>query len=151
MFSQIWLSVSFIICTDKALRTVHYHIFFENGRNRPRASWLGTYLKQWMSDQTKLTPEVVVVESVKLKSALNQEKVTMLDGFRKSWIAQFKAESLISVAQQSEISIIKAEVDCSNPSFTESSAFPESPLGKIPDEEVKLLSKQNTQMTVIHF
>ena len=50
-----------------------------------------------------------------------------------------KAESLINTAQQSDISIMRAEVECAHPSCTESSPFPEFPWGKIPDKEVKLL------------
>jgi len=39
-----------------------------------------------MADQTRLVPEEVAVEMVKLKAALNQEEVTISDGFRKSLI-----------------------------------------------------------------
>ena len=38
----------------------------------------------------------------------------------------------------------REEVDCSNLSFTKSSPFPEFPRGKIPDKEVELVSKQNS-------
>lgn len=65
-----------------------------------------------MSDQTKLIPEIVKVETIKLESALNTEEVTMSDGFHRSLISLFRAESLMNAAQQSEISIMRAEVNC---------------------------------------
>ena len=78
-----------------------------------------------MADQTRLVQEEVAVEMVKLKAALNQEEVTISDRFRKSLINR----------------VISVEVDCANPSFAESSPYPEFPWGKIPDKEVKLANE----------
>ena len=48
-----------------------------------------------------------------------------------------------------EITTLHAEVDPANPSFSESSLFPEFPWEKIPDKESKIVSKQILMMTVL--
>ena len=83
-----------------------------------------------MAEQNGLGPEVRE-ETIKLEAALNLEEVTMTDSFRKSVVAQFKAESLINAAQESEIITMRAEVDRSDPMFAECFQFPGFPWGKI--------------------
>jgi len=48
-----------------------------------------------------------------------------------------------------EITTMHAEEDHANPSFSESSLFPEFPWEKIPDKELKIVSKQILMMTVL--
>ena len=87
--------------------------------------WLGPFLTKWMAEQNGLRPEVRE-ETIKLEAALNLEEVTMTDSFRKSVVAQFKAESLINAAQESEIIMMPAEVDRSDPMLSEGAHFPGS-------------------------
>ena len=60
---------------------------------------VGLLAQMRMSDPTKLIPEIVKVETIKLESALNTEEVTMSDGFHRSLISLFRAESLMNAAQ----------------------------------------------------
>ena len=112
--------------------------------------WLGPFLTKWMAEQNGVGPEVRE-ETIKLEAALNLEEVTMTDSFRKSVVAQFKAESLINAAQESEIITMRAEVNRSDPILAECSQFPGFPWEKIAEKEVKIISKQNSLMSVLDF
>jgi len=92
-------------------------------QSRPRSHplpWLGPYLKQLMADQTRLVQEAVAVEMVKLEAALNQEDVTMSDGFQKMLVSQLR-RNLSS--WRLNRSALCSEVDHANFSFTQSSPF----------------------------
>ena len=65
--------------------------------------WLGQYLQQWKATQDRMDQETVSEESVKLESALQTDDITIMDDFRKSVIAQFKAESLMNAAKKDEL------------------------------------------------
>ena len=70
--------------------------------------WLGEYLQQLKVTQERLDQETVSEESIKLESVLQTEDIT--DEFRRSVIAQFKAESLMNAAKKDEMVAMRAEI-----------------------------------------
>ena len=113
--------------------------------------WLGVYLQQWNVAQDQLDKETVSEESIKLESALQADDITITDEFRKSVIAQFKAESLMNAARKEELSTMRAEIDMTNTAFSDELIPPVFPWDKIPDSDIKLISKQASSTAVLDF
>ena len=113
--------------------------------------WLGEYLQQWKVAQDRMDQETVSEESIKLESVLQTEDITITDEFRRSVIAQFKAESLMNAAKKEEIVAMRAEINRSNTVFSDELIPPVFPWDKIPESDIKLISKQGSSTTVLDF
>ena len=113
--------------------------------------WLGEYLQQWKVAQNRLDQETVSEESIKLESALQTDDITITDEFRRSVIAQFKAESLMNAARKEELSAMRAEINRSTTVFSDELIPPVFPWDKIPESDIKLISKQGSSTSVLDF
>ena len=113
--------------------------------------WLGQYLQLWKAIQDRLDQGTVSEESIKLESVLQTDDITITDDFRKSVIAQFKAESLMNAAKKDEMVTMRAEIDRSNTVFSEDLIPPVFPWNEITESDIKLISKQGSATTVLDF